>query len=89
MKDCYRIIYKTWCNDEPFVATCWFISRKKLLEACGRNVIEEWMKVNGTSKEEHFVEDIFEELCRDGSVEINWGTWIEIESDKICLEEDE
>lgn len=87
MRDCYRIVYKTYYSDEPFIATCWFISREKLLEVYGRETIKEWLEVNETSKEKYFVEDIFKDLYRDGSVTISWGAWIEIESDKICLEE--
>lgn len=96
MRDCYRIVYKTYYSDKPFIATCWFISREKLLEVYGRktikewleaNEIKEWLEANEISKEEYSVEDIFEDLYRDGSVAISWGIWIEIESDKICLEE--
>lgn len=87
MRDCYRIVYKTYDSDKPFIATCWFISREKLLEVYGRKTIKEWLEAYEFSKEEYSVEDIFEDLYRDGTVAISWGIWIEIESDKICLEE--
>lgn len=87
MRDCYRIVYKTYYSDEPFIATCWFISREKLLEVYGRKTIKEWLEANEISKEEYSVENIFKDLYRDGNVAISWGIWIEIESDKICLEE--
>ncbi|MDD6970681.1 MAG: hypothetical protein SPH83_02385 [Treponema sp.] len=87
MRDCYRIVYKTYYSDEPFIATCWFISREKLLEVYGRETVKECLEANEISKEEYSIEDIFEDLYRDGSVTISWGIWIEIESDKICLEE--
>ena len=88
MRNCYRIVYKTYYSDEPFVATCWFISREKLLEVYGRETVKAWIEENEVSKQEHSVEDISEDLYRNGCVAISWGVWIEIESNKICLEED-
>ena len=87
MKDCYRIV----CTDEVmgdcYEVTPWFLSKKKLFAVYGESVVKDWLEDAGMP-EDYPLDKALSDLMRSAETE-RYYSWLEIEVDSICLEEDE
>lgn len=87
MRNCYRIV----CTDEVMGAcyevTPWFLSEKKLFAVYGESVVKDWLEDAGMP-EDYSLDKALSDLMCSAETE-RYYSWLEIEVDRICLEEDE
>ena len=87
MRDCYRIVRIDEITGERYEETPWFLSYNKMFAVWGESVVKDWLEDAGMP-EDYPLDKALSDLIHATKTK-DYYSWLEIEMDRICLEEEE